>query len=74
MGRGTSDQCETGDDAVERIISAAEQHAEDTGESEHQVGDLEDALREAWRLMSTQQRAALLATDFVTELLGDDLD
>lgn len=43
-----------------RIFKAAEDHACDTCEPEHQVGDLEDALRFAWQLMNSDQRVAFV--------------
>lgn len=43
-------------DLVEKIIEAAEQHGRDS-EPEHEVGDLQDALREAWKRMTPAQRS-----------------
>jgi hypothetical protein len=40
---------------VEKILSAATSHAEETGEPDHEVGDLQDALRLAFSNMTTLQ-------------------
>jgi hypothetical protein len=63
---------DTSDEALQRILQAAEDHGDDTGEPEHQVGDLEDALREAWKLMSQDQRSAFMGSDCIKGLLGLD--
>jgi hypothetical protein len=46
--------------ALEALIDAADQHAEDSGEPDMAIGDLQDLLREAFRLMSPAQRMQLL--------------
>lgn len=40
---------------IEFYIKAAEQHGEDS-EPDHEVGDLQDFLREAWKIMTPEQR------------------
>jgi hypothetical protein len=37
---------------LEKLFGAADNHAEDTGEPDHEVGDLQDVLRTAWNLMT----------------------
>lgn len=46
--------------ALEALIDAADQHAEDSGEPDMAIGDLQDLLREAFRRMSPAQRMQLL--------------
>lgn len=56
---------------VELVIEAAESHGE-SSEPDHEVGDLQDALRAAWDLMSGGQRKALVMTQ--EKFLLDELD
>lgn len=46
-----------GRDLVEQILRAAERHGLES-EPDHEVGDLQDALREAWDHMTPEQRKA----------------
>lgn len=55
-------------DILTTLFDAADQHGEDS-EPDHTVGDLQDLLREAWALMSTEQRRELLQTDAVEAML-----
>lgn len=48
---------------LERLLQAADNHAEDSGEPDHAIGDLQDLLRAAWALMTLEQRRALVASD-----------
>lgn len=48
---------------LERLLQAANNHAEDSGEPDHEVGDLQDLLRAAWALMTVDQRRALVTSD-----------
>lgn len=61
--------------ALEALIDAADQHAEDSGEPDMAVGDLQDLLREAFRLMIPAQRMQLLRSqtsdDVMTAGVGD---
>jgi hypothetical protein len=61
--------------ALEALIDAADQHAEDSGEPDMAIGDLQDLLREAFRLMSPAQRMQLLRSqtsdDVMTAGTGD---
>ena len=50
-------------DLVEEIIAAAERHGEQS-EPDHEVGDLQDALRAAWALLSPDQRRKVHAAHF----------
>ena len=50
-----------------RLLEAAEYHAVVSAEGDHQVGDLEDVLRSCWRLLTPEQRAAVM--DEHSELL-----
>lgn len=49
--------------ALERLLQAADNHAEDAGEPDHAVGDLQDLLRAAWALMTAEQRHALVTSN-----------
>lgn len=57
---------------LDLILEAARAHGE-SSEPDHEVGDLQDALRAAWRIMSAGQRAALLMDDAVSEHLELEL-
>lgn len=57
---------------LDALFSAADQHAEDTGEPDMTVGDLQALLRDAWRLMNRAQRSALLNTETARDLLALD--
>lgn len=57
-------------DPLQQIFDAAEQHSDDSGEMDMQVGDLEDVIRAAWRIMSPEQRQQLLNSEEVTDLLA----
>lgn len=53
MPRGKQDETAP---LVEKIIQAAKTHG-DESEPDHEVGDLQDALREAWKRMTPEQRS-----------------
>jgi hypothetical protein len=57
------------DKLLEKLITAADHHADDSGEPDHAVGDLQDLLREAWALMLPSQKQALLEGDAVENLV-----
>ena len=57
---------------LDLILAAAKEHGENS-EPEHEVGDLQVALRAAWQLMTPGQRAALLRSADVAEQLKNDL-
>jgi hypothetical protein len=54
---------------LKKLFKAADNHAEDTGEADHAVGDLQDVLRAAWDLMTPEQRGQLLESDAVEALI-----
>jgi hypothetical protein len=54
---------------VERYIAAATQHGEDS-EPDHEVGDLQQYLRVAFRLMTPEQRDVFAADPEVQDLLA----
>jgi hypothetical protein len=66
---------ESGD--LEFYIRAAEQHGKDD-DPDHEVGDLQDHLRDVWTLLTSEQRAAFAALSDVRERvelgIGDDDD
>ncbi|WP_425953221.1 hypothetical protein [Ralstonia pseudosolanacearum] len=53
---------------IEVCIRAARQHGEDD-DPDHQVGDLQDCVREMWQLMTPEQREAFMDSDGVRERL-----
>jgi len=57
-------------DIVNKLIKAAEQHGIDTCEPDHLVGDLQQALQEAWRLMTVPQRLAWRHSDALEAVLN----
>lgn len=54
---------------LEILFKAADDHGEDTGEPDHSVGDLQGMLREAWSILTTNQKARLLLSESVQDLL-----
>lgn len=63
------------DEPLHALFEAACRHGEDSGEPDHEVGDLQDLLLAAWGVMTEAQRAALLASEAawaVREAGGDD--
>lgn len=61
---------------IELLLAAAQAHGENSGDMEHQVGDLEGIARVAWEIMTPRQRLALLNHPEVVEQfeLDGDLD
>lgn len=53
---------------LEKLLEAADNHAEDTGE-DHNVGDLEGLLSRAWSIMTFDQRITFLKSDEVEALV-----
>jgi len=51
-------------DLLQEIVVAAERHGR-ASHPEHEVGDLQDALRCAWELMTDDQREALHGSYFL---------
>lgn len=58
------------DDAglVEDLIGFAQKHGEDS-DPDHEVGDLQDLLRAAWKLMTPEQRRAMLTDASVSNVV-----
>lgn len=56
------------DNIIEKLITAADNHSEDTGE-DHGIGDLQDLLRQAWSIMSVSQKRQLIRTGEVGDLV-----
>lgn len=54
---------------LENLFRSADNHAEDTGEPDHAVGDLQDMFRMAWGVMSTAQRFQFLHQEELADLL-----
>jgi len=57
---------------IELIIEAARRHGE-ASDPDHEVGDLQDALREAWATMTASQRLALMEHDDLRTRVIDEL-
>jgi len=55
---------------IETIIAAAEAHGAE-GEPDHEVGDLQAALRLCWSSMTFAARSRVLSDDTITDLLAD---
>lgn len=53
---------------IEKMLKAADNHGEDSGEPDHTVGDLQGLLRRAWDIMSISQRLQLLKSSEVEDL------
>jgi hypothetical protein len=54
---------------LEKLFKLADQHGADSGESDHAVGDLQDILRDALKLMTTAQKTKFYRSDAVKALL-----
>ena len=57
---------------LQLILQAAAAHGE-SSEPDHEVGDLQQALRAAWDLMDAAQRMQLLGSDAVREQILNEL-
>lgn len=63
-----------GPEDLETVFEMARQHGEDS-DPDHEVGDLQELLRQAWEIMSPDQRLELLQSDGSTcifEINGQD--
>ena len=56
-------------DILSKLFEATDNHGDDSGESDHTVGDLQSLLGRAWALMSISQRRQFLNSDEVEDLL-----
>ncbi|MTJ93929.1 MAG: hypothetical protein F8N36_13885 [Desulfovibrio sp.] len=54
---------------AEAIIAAATQHGKDSGESDHEVGDLREVVRLMWSLLCPLQMEAMVANATIREQL-----
>lgn len=54
---------------LKMVFDAADAHGEMSGEPDHTVGDLQDLLREAWKIMSNEQKEALIYSDAMDNLI-----
>lgn len=54
---------------LEKLFKAADNHAEDTGEPDHTVGDLQDLLKAAWDLLAPSQKHDLLNSEAVENVI-----
>lgn len=52
------------------LLDMAERHGS-FDDPDHEIGDLQDLLREAWRIMPQAQRRSLMANDAVVENLDE---
>lgn len=57
---------------VELVIDAARQHGEDS-EPDHEVGDLQDALRSMWGILTPGQKLVFMGLDETRERCIDNL-
>ena len=54
---------------VEDLFRAADDHAAEASDGDYAVGDLQQILRAAWRIMTPTQRASLFAQPELAELV-----
>lgn len=54
---------------IEVVIDGCQGHGRES-DPDHEVGDLQIALRLAWRLMSAQQRRAYMTDPEIVEIMG----
>lgn len=54
---------------IEKLFELADQHAVDSGEPDHAVGDLQGLLREAVKLMTKEQKKKFYNSEPVTSLV-----
>ncbi len=55
---------------LEELFRAADAHAAGAGDADYAVGDLQEILRAAWRILTPEQRIDLFAQPELAEL-GD---
>jgi hypothetical protein len=60
-------------DLLQEIVDAAERHGR-VSDSDHEVGDLQDALRGAWSMLTPAQRKSLHRTHFCDHERWTDAD
>jgi hypothetical protein len=49
---------------LEELFQAADDHAEAAGHSDYAIGDLQEILRAAWRVMTPKQRLRFFPMNF----------
>lgn len=54
---------------IDTVILAAQTHGENSDQPDHEVGDLQGALRLAWSLFTPEQKTAFLADEDMVERL-----
>lgn len=54
---------------LETLFKSADSHAEDTGEQEHAIGDLQDLLRETWKTLMPSQKLNIIRSPVVAGVL-----
>lgn len=59
------------DKIIEKLLMAADNHGEDSGEADHAVGDLQDLLRRAWNILSVSQKLQFLNSQEAADLIVD---
>lgn len=57
---------------IELLLAAARQHGLDS-DPDHEVGDLQEASRKMWELMTPAQRLRLMADDDIREVVETNL-
>lgn len=50
------------------LLTAADNHGEDSGEPDHTIGDLQDLVKLMWALLTPSQRLEVLESDEVSDL------
>ena len=55
---------------LDDLFRAADAHAAEAGDLDHAVGDLQEILRAAWRVLTPQQRRDLFAQPELADLAG----
>lgn len=69
-GKAVRLQANARDLFCETVIAAAEAHGQ-TSEADHEVGDLQEFVRELWSLLTPVARQSLVASDKWQELIAD---
>ena len=54
---------------LESLLQMAHQHGLDSCEPDHEVGDLQDILREAWSIMTDEQKDKLIQSHACQNLI-----
>lgn len=54
---------------LKKLLAATDQHAEDAGDFDYAIGDLQALLKKAWEIMSVGQRLQLLNSEEVADVV-----